>query len=101
MILGEHHAIITRLEVFDPFHGSKRLVLLPGEDHLIIRVDRVVQIDLRRVFDITVAYLHRLLLVVAQGHIMIDVVRSCDDAVTHQRLIVIKRALLLDRLERL
>ena len=98
MILGQHHAVITRLEVFDPFNGSKRRMLLSGEDHLIVRVDGVVQVDLRWVLDIAVTHLHRLLLAIAQGHLVIDV-RGCDDAITHQRLIVIKRALLLDRLE--
>ena len=98
MILGQHHAVITRLEVFDPFNSSKRRLLLPGEDHLIVRVDGVVQINLRWVLDIAVTHLDRLLLGIAQGHLLIDV-RGCDDAITHQRLIVIKRALLLDRLE--
>ena len=98
MILGQHHAVITRLEVFDPFHSSKCRMLLPGEDHLIVRVDGIIQVDLRWVLDIAVTHIYRLLLVVAQGHLVIDI-RGCDDAITHQRLIVIKRALLLDRLE--
>ena len=38
MVLGEHHAVVARLEVFDPFHGGERRVLLPGE-YLVIGVD--------------------------------------------------------------